>query len=282
MIKVAVITDASAYLSDIADAKNLFILDIPVLIDGESYLEGKNLTAEEFYEKMAVSKELPKTSQPSLAELELLLQKLESEGYTHVIGLFLSSGISGFYQNIQFLKDEFPNLELAFPDTKITSAPLGFMVQTALEAAEAGDDFSVILEKVQRQIEGVQAYILVDDLNHLVKGGRLSNGAALLGSLLSIKPILYFTDEGKIEVYDKVRTEKKAMKRLCDLVSEQVQGADYYVAVIHSNCEEKALQLRTLLQEAGVLGELPLVTFGSVIGTHLGAGSVAVGFLPRV
>ncbi|MBF0843495.1 DegV family EDD domain-containing protein, partial [Streptococcus danieliae] len=97
---------------------------------------------------------------------------------------------------------------------------LGFMVQTALEAAEAGDDFSVILEKIQHQVEGVQAYILVDDLNHLVKGGRLSNGAALLGSLLSIKPILYFTDEGKIEVYDKVRTEKKAMKRLCDLISE--------------------------------------------------------------
>lgn len=282
MKKVAVITDASAYLTDLTDAKNLFVLDIPVLIDGETYLEGKNLTAEEFYEKMAVSKELPKTSQPSLAELEALLQQLELDGYTHVLGLFLSSGISGFYQNIQFLKDEFSNLEIAFPDTKITSAPLGLMVKTALEALEAGQDFDRVLENIQKQIDGVQAYILVDDLNHLVKGGRLSNGAALLGSLLSIKPILYFTDEGKIEVFEKVRTEKKAMKRLCDLVSQEITNGDYYVAVIHSHCEDKALQMQALLQEAGVVGEIPLVTFGSIIGTHLGAGSVAVGLLPRV
>ena len=133
-MKLAVITDSSAYLpASLLENENLFVLDIPVVIAGETYVEGRNLTASEFYEKMAQSDELPKTSQPSIADLEEILTILDGKGYTHVLGLFLSSGISGFYQNIQYLKDEFHGLQIAFPDSKITSAPLGIMVQSALE-----------------------------------------------------------------------------------------------------------------------------------------------------
>ena len=96
-MKLAVITDSSAYLEEkTLQRENLFILDIPVNIDGEEYVEGVNLTAEEFYQKMAQSAELPKTSQPSIAKLDETLSSLKEEGYTHVLGLFLSSGISGF------------------------------------------------------------------------------------------------------------------------------------------------------------------------------------------
>ena len=103
-MKLAVITDSSAYLpASLLENENLFVLDIPVVIDGESYVEGRNLTASEFYEKMAQSDELPKTSQPSIADLEEILTILDGKHYTHVLGLFLSSGISGFYQNIQYL-----------------------------------------------------------------------------------------------------------------------------------------------------------------------------------
>ncbi|MGQ7742286.1 DegV family protein, partial [Streptococcus suis] len=125
-MKLAVITDSSAVLNvQSIERDDLFVLSIPVSIDGENYIEGQNLTVEEFYQKMASSKELPKTSQPSLMELEEILAKLTEKGYTHALGLFLSSGISGFYQNIQYLADEFEGLTVAFPDTKITSAPLG-------------------------------------------------------------------------------------------------------------------------------------------------------------
>ena len=96
------------------------MLDVPVFIAGETYIEGKNLTAQAFYDKMAATEALPKTSQPSISDLVLQLEKLQADGYTHVIGLFLSSGISGFWQNIQYLKDEFPDLTLFFPDTLIT------------------------------------------------------------------------------------------------------------------------------------------------------------------
>ena len=280
-MKLAVITDSSAYFDESYTQKeNLFVLNIPVVIDGNIYIEGKNLTSEDFYKKMALSSELPKTSQPSIAELEETLSRLSQEGYTHVIGLFLSSGISGFFQNIQYLKEEFSNLEIAFPDSKITSAPLGIMVTSALKWAEDGLTFDEILDRIALQIEGTGAFIIVDDLNHLVKGGRLSNGAAILGTLLSIKPILYFNEQGVIEVFEKIRTEKKATKRLIEIVQERTSNGKYEIIVIHANSLEKAEALRELLLESTGSTRISLATFGSVIGTHLGEGSIALGYIP--
>lgn len=280
-MKLAVITDSSAYFEESYTQKeNLFVLDIPVVIDGNTYIEGKNLTSEDFYKKMTLSSELPKTSQPSIAELEETLSRLSQEGYTHVIGLFLSSGISGFFQNVQYLKEEFSNLEIAFPDSKITSAPLGIMVTSALKWAEDGLTFDEILDRIALQIEGTGAFIMVDDLNHLVKGGRLSNGAAILGTLLSIKPILYFNEQGVIEVFEKIRTEKKATKRLIEIVQERTSKGKYEIIVIHANALEKAEALRELLLESTGATRISLATFGSVIGTHLGEGSIALGYIP--
>ena len=282
-MKLAVITDSSAFLqAETLRKEDLFVLDIPVNIDGQEYVEGVNLTAQEFYEKMARSSELPKTSQPSIAKLDEILSSLQEKGYTHVLGLFLSSGISGFHQNIQYMKDEFEGLTISFPDTRITSAPLGFMVESVFQWVEQGDDFESILEKVTEQIENTSAFIMVDDLDHLVKGGRLSNGAAILGNLLSIKPILYFNDQGVIEVYEKVRTEKKATKRLVEIVKETTSNGNYRIVVIHGNAPQKAADLRQLLIDGGVATDISIATFGSVIGTHLGEGSIALGYTPIV
>ena len=282
-MKLAVITDSSAFLqAEILRKEDLFVLDIPVNIDGQEYVEGVNLTAQEFYEKMASASELPKTSQPSIAKLDEILSSLKDKGYTHALGLFLSSGISGFYQNIQYMKDEFEGLTIAFPDTRITSAPLGYMAESVFKWAEQGDGFESILDKVTEQIENTSAFIMVDDLDHLVKGGRLSNGAAILGNLLSIKPILYFNDQGVIEVYEKVRTEKKATKRLVEIVKEATAIGNYQITVIHGNAPQKAADLRQLLIDGGVATDVSIATFGSVIGTHLGEGSIALGYTPIV
>ena len=282
-MKLAVITDSSAFLqAETLRKEDLFVLDIPVNIDGQEYVEGVNLTAQEFYEKMASASELPKTSQPSIAKLDEILSSLKAKGYTHALGLFLSSGISGFYQNIQYMKDEFEGLTIAFPDTRITSAPLGYMAESVLKWAEQGDGFESILDKVTEQIENTSAFIMVDDLDHLVKGGRLSNGAAILGNLLSIKPILYFNDQGVIEVYEKVRTEKKATKRLVEIVKEATANGNYQITVIHGNAPQKAADLRQLLIDGGVATDVSIATFGSVIGTHLGEGSIALGYTPII
>ena len=282
-MKLAVITDSSAFLqAETLRKEDLFVLDIPVNIDGQEYVEGVNLTAQEFYEKMASASELPKTSQPSIAKLAEILSSLKAKGYTHALGLFLSSGISGFYQNIQYMKDEYEGLTIAFPDTRITSAPLGYMVESTFKWAEQGDSFESILDKLAEQIENTSAFIMVDDLDHLVKGGRLSNGAAILGNLLSIKPILYFNDQGVIEVYEKVRTEKKATKRLVEIVKEATANGNYQITVIHGNAPQKAADLRQLLIDGGVATDVSIATFGSVIGTHLGEGSIALGYTPII
>ena len=282
-MKLAVITDSSAFLqAETLRKEDLFVLDIPVNIDGQEYVEGVNLTAQEFYEKMASASELPKTSQPSIAKLDEILSSLKAKGYTHALGLFLSSGISGFYQNIQYMKDEYEGLTIVFPDTRITSAPLGYMVESVFKWAEQGDGFESILDKVTEQIENTSAFIMVDDLDHLVKGGRLSNGAAILGNLLSIKPILYFNDQGVIEVYEKVRTEKKATKRLVEIVKEATANGNYQITVIHGNAPQKAADLRQLLIYGGVATDVSIATFGSVIGTHLGEGSIALGYTPII
>ena len=282
-MKLAVITDSSAYLSaDTLQREDLFVLDIPVNIDGEEYVEGINLTAEGFYQKMAQASELPKTSQPSIAKLDEILTSLKEQGYTHALGLFLSSGISGFYQNIQYMIEEYEGLTIAFPDTLITSAPLGIMVESVFNWRDQGDDFVIIQDKLAIQISHTSAFIMVDDLDHLVKGGRLSNGAALLGNLLSIKPILYFNEHGVIEVYEKVRTEKKATKRLIEIIKEETTSGQYTVIVIHGNAPEKAEEMRQHLLDSGVGSDVSIATFGSVIGTHLGAGSIALGYIPVI
>ena len=156
------------------------------------------------------------------------------------------------------------------------------MVEDCLKWAGEGRSFDEIVANVQHQIDGTSAYIMVDDLNHLVKGGRLSNGAAILGNLLSIKPILHFNDEGVIEFFEKVRTEKKAMKRLVEIVVSDIADGHYQVFVIHANVPEKAEALRQMLIEEGVEGDIPFATFGGVIGTHLGDHSLAVGYIPIV
>ncbi|HGR9503663.1 TPA: DegV family protein [Streptococcus pneumoniae] len=282
-MKLAVFTDSSAYLSEeTLQREDLFVLDIPVNIDGEEYVEGINLSAEEFYQKMAQASELPKTSQPSIAKLDEILTSLKEQGYTHALGLFLSSGISGFYQNIQYMVDDYEGLTIAFPDTLITSAPLGIMVESVFNWRDQGDDFASIQDKLAIQISRTSAFIMVDDLDHLVKGGRLSNGAAILGNLLSIKPILYFNDQGVIEVYEKVRTEKKATKRLIEIIKETTASGQYRVMVIHGNDPEKAEELRQHLLDFGLGSDVSLATFGSVIGTHLGAGSIALGYIPVI
>lgn len=282
-MKLAVVTDNSAFLPQgIEKHADLFCLEIPVIIANQTYIEGQNMTLTEFYEKMAKHDELPRTSQPSLAEFDDLLMTLKAKQYTHVIGLFLSSGISGFWANSHSLKDSYQELVIEILDTKITSAPQGKLVETALSLAQEGADFASILAKLKQQIAGTKAFILVNDLKHLVKGGRLSNGSALLGNLLSIKPILHFNADGVIEVYEKVRTEKKAIKRLVTILQQMTEAGDYSVDIIHANVEDKAQALYDTLKASGYEMDLSIVPFGNVIATHLGEGAIAFGITPKV
>ncbi len=280
-MKLAVITDSSADFSEkYKTDQNLFVLDIPISIDGVDY-DLQKISHEEWYDLMAKAQEVPKTSQPSVAELDSLLKDLEKQGYTHVLGLFLPATISGFYQNIFYLQSEYEQMKVLFPETFITSSPLGYMVETVLDLAEAGAESDEIIAKFEEQREGDRAYMLVDDLHWLAKGGRLSNGAAVLGTLLNIKPVLTFSTEGKVEVFEKVRTVKKTMSRMKELLLKEVQEpSDYKVYVIQTRAEERAQELYDFALSQG-FDDVEIVTFGPVIATHLGLNTVAYGISPK-
>ncbi|MCT4430879.1 DegV family protein [Lactococcus cremoris] len=280
-MKLAVITDSSAdFAEKYKTYQNLFVLDIPISIDGVDY-DLQKISHEEWYDLMAKAQEVPKTSQPSVAELDSLLKDLEKQGYTHVLGLFLPAVISGFYQNIFYLQSEYEQMKVLFPETFITSSPLGYMVETVLDLAEAGAESDEIIAKFEEQREGDRAYMLVDDLHWLAKGGRLSNGAAVLGTLLNIKPVLTFSTEGKVEVFEKVRTVKKTMSRMKELLLKEVQEpSDYKVYVIQTRAEERAQELYDFALSQG-FDDVEIVTFGPVIATHLGLNTVAYGISPK-
>lgn len=280
-MKLAVITDSSAAISDkYRRFDNLHILDIPLTIDDVTY-SSKELSSDIFYDLMAAAKDVPKSAQPSLIELEELLKHLEIQGYTHVLGLFLSAGISGFHDNAFYLQDEFEKMKVCFPETFITSSPLGYMVETALEGAVRNLSFEEVYANFEKQRDTDAAYMLVDSLKWLSKSGRLSNGSAILGTWLDIKPVLTFSTDGKVELFEKVRTVKKSMARMKELLLENSDPEKHKIFVIQVRADEKAQELYDYAIEQGY-PNVEIVDFGAVIATHLGLGSVAYAMSPEI
>ena len=154
---------------------------------------------------------------------------------------------------------------------------MGAMVRNVLHWSEQGMSFENILKKLEKQVENTTAYILVDDLNHLVKGGPLSNGSAILGNILSIKPILHFNAEGEIVVFEKVRTEKKAKKRLVALAED---NREMELSILHTNAPEKAEAFKSQLEAQGITVS-SVVSLCAVIATHLVEGALVLGLTPK-
>lgn len=136
--------------------------------------------------------------------------------------------------------------------------------------------FENILKKLEKQVENTTAYILVDDLNHLVKGGRLSNGSAIWGISYLSNPF-YFNAEGKIVVFEKVRTEKKAMKRLVALAED---NREMELSILHTNASEKAEAFKSQLEAQGITVS-SVVSLCAVIATHLVEGALVLGLTPK-
>ena len=181
------------------------------------------------------SKEFPTTSQPALGEVLELYKSIAEQGYDTIISIHLSSGISGFVHTLHGLTDEIPGVALYPYDSKITSMPMGHMVEAALDLTEEKASLEEIFAKLDLIRDNTYAYLIVEDLNNLVRGGRLTNGAALIAGLLKIKPILTFED-GKIVLFEKIRSTK-AFARAEKIIGERNAGIEAPVKlyVIHAN-----------------------------------------------
>ncbi|MDT2760244.1 DegV family protein [Enterococcus xiangfangensis] len=278
-MKLAIVTDSTAYLNErTRNHKDLFVIPIPVIIDDQPFEEGVDIGYEEFYQKLKSSKDFPKTSQPVLGEVYELYRSIKDQGYDTVISIHLSEGISGFVRTLTAIKDDVTGLQVIPYDSKITSVPMGYMVEKALEMGDEGKSLEEILAAIDRIRDTTKAYIIVDDLDNLVRGGRLTNGAAIIGGLLKIKPILTFR-EGKIVLAEKIRSLKKALQRTEEIIEEQRQekGEDLRIFVIHGNNPELAQQEYEKLSQKYPDAIIEIGTFGPVIGTHLGDKAIALG-----
>ncbi|MGX7419027.1 DegV family protein [Carnobacterium gallinarum] len=278
-MKIAVITDSTAYLTQEQYQKNsIFMLPLSVIIGEEVFREEIDITANEFYEKVRGMKALPTSSQPATGEIVTLLERLAKD-YDAVISVHLSSKISGTYQNVAAAASMVDGIEVYPYDSGISCSAQGYFALEAARLAKHGASPEEILADFDEMQSTLRAYFMVDDLNHLVRGGRLSNGAAIVGSMLKIKPILHFEDK-EIVVFEKIRSSKKALKRIEGLLEEDVKkGYPIVATIIHANAEEEALKWKKQMEKKMPNTRFELSYFGPVIGTHLGEGSLGLAWI---
>lgn len=278
-MKIAVITDSTAYLDQAyIDEYQIKIIPLNVIFKDETYRELIDLNTEDFYKRMRNETQLPTTSQPTIGDYVALLEELEREGYTDVIAIHLSSGISGAYQGAITANSMVEGIKVHPFDSEISCMVQGFYTLKASQLIRENVPLDSILKQLEEMKQAVNAYFIVDDLNNLKKGGRLNGAQALVGTMLQVKPILHFVDT-KIVPYEKVRTKKRAMKRIEEQIAKEIdQSSEVSICVIHANDEEGALVWKNQLEEKFPKANVIISYFGPVIGTHLGEGSLGVGY----
>ncbi|GEA94097.1 hypothetical protein WVI01_00200 [Weissella viridescens] len=280
---VAIVTDSTAYLTA-DEIKNLKIevVPIPVIIDGTTYQEGIDLKRESFYDLLAQAEHFPTTSQPAVGEWLTLFERLKQAGYDEALVINLSSTISGAGQTVAGLATSISDFKVHAYDSKLTVRIMGQLVLKAAQMAQEGASVETITHTLDALRETIDEYFVVDDLQNLSRGGRLSNASALVGTMLKVKPILTFDPETNYIVpFEKVRSMKKALARTEQLFENAIAEVDYpiHAIVIYSNNAEQAEKWMGELQTRFLEVTFELSYFGPVIGTHLGAGSLALGWI---
>ena len=183
-MKIAIVTDSTCYLPQAEiDKHHITVVPIPVILDGAVYDEGKDITTEEFYAKLKTAKTFPSTTQPPLGEMLKLYENLANEGYDTIISIHLASTISGFVNTLKGAVDEVQGAKVYVYDSQITVILMGWLVLAAAQMAEAGDDPEAILARLDNLRTTMGEYFIVNDLQNLVRGGRLSNASAFIGGM---------------------------------------------------------------------------------------------------
>lgn len=280
-MRTAIVTDSTAYIpEEIRQQLEIHMIPLNVIFGDASYQEELELTADQFYIKVNEQEALPKTSQPAIGLFVELFEDL-SRKYDAVISIHLSSGISGTYQTATAAAQMVEGVRIYTYDSEISCAIQGFYVLEAARMAMAGKAPEEILQRMDEIKQSAKGLFVVDDLNHLQRGGRLSGAQAFIGSLLQVKPVLHF--ENKVIVpLEKIRTQKKALKRVVELFDEDArQGLPMEAVVIHAKREEKAQELAQQLKEAYPHVDVSIGYFGAVIGTHLGEGTIGLGWYKK-
>jgi len=279
MIKV--LTDSTADLSpEQLEVHHISVIPLSVTIDGRTYRDdGVDIGRREFYRKLRAARSLPTTSQPSVGDFQKVFQEMTADG-SEVLCLTISSKMSGTYQAARSAADTMPGAPLHVVDTQHVSIALGQLAIRAAQAAGAGMSAGAILALLDRMAKSSGIVFLVDSLEYLHKGGRIGTASALVGTLLSVKPILTVKD-GLIQPLNSVRSKKSAQERMLSLLEAQVPaGACVWAAIAHGDNPVDGTWLAEQVQMRYDCRALYIAEMGPVVGTHVGPGIFGAAVFP--
>lgn len=274
-----IIDSASDILPEEAKALGMIHIPIRVLFGEQEYADAVNLTHAEFYEKLAQSENLPSTSQVTPADYMDVYEKVVADGDTAVV-ITLSSGLSGTYQNAVMAAAEYED-KIFVVDSLNATIGERLVVMKGLEYAKAGLSAAEIKARLDEDKLRIRLFAVVDTLDYLKKGGRVSSTVAFVGGLLSIKPLIAVED-GKVEVIGKARGTKQAHHQLNELAAKYggINTNEPFAFVYSGDTDEHAKKYLAdnpqLLE--GWDGEYPIYSLGCTIGTHIGPGALGVAF----
>lgn len=283
MSKIAVVTDSNAGITqaEAKEMKDVYVVPMPFMIDGEEYFEDISLTQEQFYQKLTEDAEIS-TSQPSIGYITDLWEKLLKE-YDYIVHIPMSSALSMSCETAQnFAKDY--NGKVVVVDNKRISITLKQSCVDALTLAKQGKSADEIKQILEETSLDSSIYIMVDTLKYLKKGGRITPTAAAIGTLLKIKPVLQIQG-GKLDSYAKVLNDKVARikmieaikKDLKDRFSDLREKGEIDLMVAYANCREKAedfaMQIRKEIPDLNLTYVNPL---SLSVACHIGSGALAV------
>jgi len=257
-------------------ARSISVVPLTLMLDGESLLDGVDVTAEDFYRRLPTSTTHPTTSQPSPGRFQEVYRRL-LEDHDEVVSVHISARLSGTHSSAQ------QGAELAAPgrirvfDSRFASMPLGALVLVAAAAAERGASADEVVAELERVREATRCFFAVSTLEYLRRGGRIGSARALLGSVLQIKPILAI-EGGEVVPLGQVRTQGRALGRLVELTEACDRGGKLCLVIGHADAEAIAVELAERLEPRAE--SLLIQPLGPVVGAHAGPGTVGIAAYP--
>lgn len=284
---IKIITDSSCDLPrEYVDDNNIEVISLVLNLNGQIIKDdlGKTLSYKDFYQKMRDGA-TPTTSQVNAHEFEEAFIKHIKNGDS-IIYISISASLSGTFNSANIAKnnllEEYPEAKIELVDSLSASIGQGLLVLKACEMRDNGASIEEIVEWIEENKRKVIHTILIDDLNHLKRGGRISGATATIGGLLNIKPSAYLDDEGKLAQGEKIKGKKKALRFLANEVKERAIDSENEVLYIcHGDCQEEAESLRDIIEQELKFKNVIINYIGNVIGAHTGPGALAVIFLGK-